>query len=509
MNNYQLYRTNLLLSGQMKWDLIIDSTQNALCVSDFHLTPISSNTPYTYKSDEYLIKNSHQDNVKAYYSANKGNFYKECLDAEFSHDWPIIYKENDIPKIIYSNIYDMGCKRSSQYNIYKKQFEFFCPLWLEHINGDIKFKIEVKASTDNTVLGANMLTLKEIDIDTLNFHNKFVEYFKNYIKNAGLIDGSDDVINIIFNNNTATVTGLNVNTGLFETHSIDNLIDNITSRERPLMEVDNMIIRAFADNSIICKQLFNFNLCFNLEDIFSSNITKLIYGENLIISITVYIGDTELSKKDFNTEYNHIKRFTIGTNTEYNVLDYLNDNNYIEFVNKNKFCQSICHWSLFDNNDYIFNVYDGFSGLYIDDNGIYENKHQYCNAPNTVIKKYDKSQNSAGWINIKNIVSWNEFYKYIKNPKKFKTDGTFINDSKYINNIKYKEIPEELKGMYILGLNTPTKLLASIIDSYFEDVVQIFNGVYMYVKDDLILLLTDNLDNLTFSKFLEEIKKIN
>ena len=55
MNNYQLYRTNVLLGGQMKWDLIIDSSQNTLYVSDFHLSPISNNTPYTYKSDEYLI----------------------------------------------------------------------------------------------------------------------------------------------------------------------------------------------------------------------------------------------------------------------------------------------------------------------------------------------------------------------------------------------------------------------------------------------------------------------
>ena len=129
MNNYQLYRTNLLLGGQMKWDLILESAQTSLYVSDFHLSPISNNTPYTYNSDEYLIKNTHTDNVKQYYNQNKSNFYKEYLNTEFSHNWPILCEKDEIINC-YSNIYDMGCKRSNRYNIHNKQFEFFCPLWL-------------------------------------------------------------------------------------------------------------------------------------------------------------------------------------------------------------------------------------------------------------------------------------------------------------------------------------------------------------------------------------------
>ena len=83
MDNFQLYRTNVFLGGQLKWDLIVDNSATRLHVADFHLSPISDNIPFIYKTDDVLIYNTHQDNVKAYYNANKGNFYKEGLDPKF------------------------------------------------------------------------------------------------------------------------------------------------------------------------------------------------------------------------------------------------------------------------------------------------------------------------------------------------------------------------------------------------------------------------------------------
>ena len=509
MNNYQLYRTNLLLGGQMKWDLIISSSQNTLYVSDFHLSPISNNAPYTYKSDEYLINNSHQDNVKAYYAANKGHFYNECLDAEFTHNWPLICHKDEILNI-YSNTYDMGCKRIKTYDKYHKQFEFFCPVWVEHLTDDISFKIEIKDTTNNNLLSSNTLTL---GVNTVNnkYHNEFIQYFNNYIKDAGIDVGTDDVLNIMFDNNMATITGLNASTGIFETRSINNLIDNITSRERPLMEVDDMLIQSFVNNSILCKQLLNFNLCFNINDIMSGGIVKMINGENVVVSVSVMIGDTVLEKKNFYSEYEYIDKFVTSNKPidfTKNVLDYLHDDKYIEFIDKNKFNQPICHWSLHDNPDYIFNVYEGFSGLTIEDNlnggyNIYENEHQYCNAPNTYISKADKQQNSTGWFTCYNVIKWNDFYKYINNVNKYKTQGTFIGgDCHFINNIKYKYIPKkinDMNGIYLIGLSMSNSMLETIHESF--ECVEIISGLLMLNIDDFVLLLTDNQDNFTFNVF--------
>ena len=116
MENFQLYRTNLFLGGQMKWDIIISSNNSSLLVSDFHLSPISNNIPYVHKTDEQLLNNTHQDNVKLYYNSIKGNFYNEGLDSIFNHNWPILCKEGEVLNA-YSNIYDMGCKRMKSYNL--------------------------------------------------------------------------------------------------------------------------------------------------------------------------------------------------------------------------------------------------------------------------------------------------------------------------------------------------------------------------------------------------------
>ena len=57
--NYQLYNTNILLGGQMKWDLVVGSNNDSLMVEDFHITPINDNIPYDKKSEDYLLNYSH------------------------------------------------------------------------------------------------------------------------------------------------------------------------------------------------------------------------------------------------------------------------------------------------------------------------------------------------------------------------------------------------------------------------------------------------------------------
>lgn len=496
-------------------DLIVGNVGNELKIIDYHLSPLSNSIPFVYKSDETLLNNTHQDNIKKYYHLIKGNFYNKGLSSEFYHNWPILIND-DLHFDNYSNVYDMGCKRTKHYNIYKKQFEFLCPLWIEHIDNNdnckLSFTISVKTVNNNKTICSKKLIFDFKNTNNVSTHDKFVKYLYKYCDDAGLFDGNDELLNIKFKTGNASVTGLDVSNGLFITKKIDSLITNITTRERPLMEVDNLLVDAFKNNTIIAKQLFNFNICFNLEDLFSKTLLNMIYGNKIIVSVIASINDVELENKDFYSNYEYIERISNDTNiidkSLSNVFSYLQDNKYIEFINKNKFAQNIIHWSLCDNNDYIFNVYNGFSGLLVNTNDknekIYvENEHQYGNAPNTFISQFSNFKNTAGWINIKNINSFGEFYKYLTQTNTLKYDGVNINnDISYINNIKYKKLEiDAFEDFFVLGLYTDTKTYSIISDSYDFKYLNKEASNLCYIKiSDLLILLTDDINDLTFKR---------
>lgn len=508
MENFQLYRTNLFLGGQMKWDIIISSNNSSLLVSDFHLSPISNNIPYVHKTDEQLLNNTHQDNVKLYYNSIKGNFYNEGLDSIFNHNWPILCKEGEVLNA-YSNIYDMGCKRMKSYNLYKKQFEFFCPLWIEHINKEIEFRFIAKPKNSDIILSSKRLNFNITNNIQNKFHNKFVKYFNEYINKAELNTGDDNLLKVLFKDHNSYIYGLDANTGEFTSKLVNYLIDNMLIRERPLLETDNMLIQTFVNNTIVAKQLFNFNFCFNLEDIMSENVINMLSGESIVVSIETYIDGKKLEKRDFYTNYEFIERCAYGDNNEksFNVLDYLHDNKSIEMINKNKFCQPICHWSLVENNDYIFNVYEGFSGIRVEDDCYFENLHQYRNASN-LNNTSASNASEITWINTERITTWNAFYKYIINTEKNKKRGSCVYENNFINNLKYKEIPrievEDYKGLYIIGLYVNKTVYTQILNNIerFELVkIPIDDSLIILRKENLLMIVTIDINKLTFKEF--------
>lgn len=543
MENFQLYRTNLLLGGQVKWDIVLDNDNNKLYVNDFNLTPISDNIPYTYKYNVNLLNYNHQTNLKTFYKQIEGNFYDEGLDDMFNNTWPTIIKLGERPDNVYSNIYDMGCKRSKHYNRYKKQFEFFCPLWLEHVNKSIEFKITINSIINkNGDIKKSLISSRTIDIlaDSNSKDNKtndkFAKYLKNYIQYVGIDEGNDRLINIKFKKPTASyVSGIYIPSGIKMTRGIYNIVNNMVTRERPVMETDNMIMNCFVNNNMICSQLFNFNLCFNIEDIISSTTNRFLKGEKLNVCVDVIVDGKELDKRDFYCNYDFIAKekcydFTtmLSKNKieEYkeshpeifdsiNVLDHLQDNKYIDFINKNKYCPKICHWSLNDNTSYIFNIYRGFDGYSIvetetddDQNNIIfiENEHQYGSTPDTLISEYSLANNNIGWINYVELNYWSDFYDYILNTDKYlSSKATLLNGQTYINGLKYNFIPYKNEPKYVIFIKTTSKILNNIYNSFSDEISRINSSsntgyeLILLVKNNLIMFITDNFNNLTFA----------
>ena len=433
MTNYQLYHTNVYLGGQMKYDLVLSPSGGDLVVSDFHISPIFPLIPFNKYAKENLLNYSHQENIKRFYRQISSSFYNQKVNPMLENPYPIM---TEYSGKLYDDTYEMGCRRMS-YKLYNRQFEFLCPLWLEKLEEGEYLNFELSIYTNMNQ--KSPLSKKNIIFRPktgCSFHNKFVEYLNNYLDYTGIrSNGVDSVFNIDPISQISMVEGLNVETGMNQVKQLPHLLTNLFGRELPLMEFDNHIIRSLQDNKLITKQLFNFNLCFNPEHLISDYILGLMGCEKFTIKLNVAVekengGSYSLDVCDLYSNYEYIpKKYcgprAININSNYttkdvtdawkrykysgaangeliepNVLEYMKDYKCVDYIDKNKITQPIIHWSLYDNNDYIFNAYNGFGGYHITGvNTMEYSDHKYDNTPSLRHTEFVAPQNSNCWCN--------------------------------------------------------------------------------------------------------------
>ena len=83
--NCQLYRSNVLLGGQMKYDLILDSDGAQTYVKDLHITPISSRAPYNKYTVDNLFFYNHHENIVSFYKKFSGSFYNDFINQQLGY----------------------------------------------------------------------------------------------------------------------------------------------------------------------------------------------------------------------------------------------------------------------------------------------------------------------------------------------------------------------------------------------------------------------------------------
>lgn len=358
MNNYQLASTNISLGGQMMWNLQIKGCKGGLCVSDFFLSPISKWIPYN-RPDRDLLNYSHEENIKDLFDTISGDFFEAKLDPIFSTKMPII-TENPETVNTYCDVYDTGVSRTS---ILKtgKSLQLFCPVWLEDFKSgkEITFRINMFTKIEGNNRGIEVV--KDLKLNIVNecdYHNRFVNYFNNYINNIVDKDDliGDKLINIDFDNWYMSIEGINTQNGQVTNKNISYVLPNLVSRFRPMMDTDDLIISNFANNNIICKQLFNFNFLFDIENLLSHDIFMQMKGEKLFFEVKCFVGGEELELKSFSYDYS--EDFNIkDSNPSKKPLDFFEDYNSIQHMDKNKLSPQIIHWSSTLDNEYIFNIY--------------------------------------------------------------------------------------------------------------------------------------------------------
>lgn len=462
MHNYQLYRTNPRLSGQLKWNIIVNEWDNELYVKNMFISPIADLSHRVVSTSEYTMRESHAENIVAFSEYMKGSFYSIAANRIIDTSRPVIsnsintknwtyVKEpgNTIDYNLFDDTYNMGVKRTSSYQKYGKQFEVFCPVWIESCD-TIIFRFHKYMG--QTYMGSQNLTINVADVGNTNVsipHNNFVRYFKTYVNNTvgANLGRSPMYINLSpqLNDKTTTeIRGISIKTGRWTTISLDSnyLSENLKDQEMPMMEFDNKIVSQFKENNIICPQLFNFNFLFDIDDLVNDwerNVIRENADRDFHIKIGVNIDGEELDIVDFYTNYEYIPSVV----PDKNVLSELRDYECVDLVDKNKINPHIFHWCLEDNENYLFNLYRGF--------GTPEMPESYDGASNLYIREYKPLLRNNKWM-LKslndNFIEFNEvrallflqniadkqahLYEYIMET--FNRNGCWLNNVKYHTN---------------------------------------------------------------------------
>lgn len=514
--NWQLYRTLPKLSGNMKLDLVVslndvlndDGTVNTdepgkAYVTGAHLRPLSPYVNYTPIADERLMDRPHQMNIKRFYEKTQSQFYEHMIDPRLASDWPMIIPPSEMPDLKYIKEFDdtyfAGAQRM-QHSLYGTTHEVLVPVWLDQARG-IKFDINIKCGNEIKTytldLSPEYLYGKEGKEYRYNkdqkFHNDFVEYLLNYFDYAGIADGNNNVMSINFEDNMATLRGLQVNTGNILTRQNLNIARNLLFRERPLLEANSLLTNSFMDYKMILPQLINFNLCFDWSEQPTDDAQKLLY--NIEVSTKViraakdmfmgYTGDPnwesilddhgkhsyrwyELSNGDFYTNHHYVPRIKVGELTDYqdenkyknsayyndddniiNALSYKYDHMCTDLIHENKMAQSICHWHYAKDpdGDQLFNLYDGFGAYATDASGKIAQQwpHGFGSTPDINDTTYNPLMDNAIWAGIPLMV---ETYSNI--TKLFDTSGDYFKNfkslSKFINGIDFAYDPTNLSN---------------------------------------------------------------
>ena len=451
--NYQLYRTLPKLGGNMQLDLVISphittlDNKKQIYVSEFHVRPIR-NRGYKPNLSEDLTNSPHQINISQFFKDTQSIFYGYKTDLESSNF--LVYSKKDCENIKYlqnwDDVYWCGTQRM-KIGLYGTTHETLVPVWIECSNG-VKLIIEILDEVDTVVDNFELNLSKDCVYNPeQKFHNKFVKYLLAYFEYCNFTKGNVGNMYLDFDKNKAYLRGIDVRSGNLVTTENLHILNNLTHRERPLLEGNSLLTNLFPDNYLITPQLINFNICFNSKDFFTTSSNTLtpykirVRVHNLS---DVNLDNTQnlkwkvLEQRDIYTNHEYIPRQLLADNySEYsqfydddtlrlNALDYLKDNTNTNIIHENKIVQNICHWSPVDshNADLLFNVYDGM-GSYSrgDKDGFKLNQHTLPLQLDLTETKYNRATQNITWAGTPAIGDGREINEIFANPEKYIKNG--------------------------------------------------------------------------------------
>lgn len=517
---YQLLKTSPYLGGQIRWDIPMyyhyDNGVHIMDTPELHIVPLNDNIIFNEGNSWETFNHTHLENIKHLFNEIGDAFYSSEGEWTGNH-W--LYNNGDIVDP-YSHIYNMGARRV-RFSRYKKQFSYLCPLWISEETDPrlFEFEFSIKVSGEDRdhivrrVLGLSQ-NICDYMAEYLNKSARFCEPDPS-APDPGYQGVNDDLLSIKFDPDYAFITGVQVDKGRYATNDISYMIRDILHREIPMIEFDNILLAKFRESKIIAQQLINLNFLFNMEDI-SYILKESLLGKHITVALRVKYDGKYLPIKDFYTNYSDIPVYRVDRSTlshTKNVCEYMGDNIIIDYMYTNKFTQPIFHWTMVENPTYIYNFYDGFAPVFIDNNEFYRIQGRYYDQADISQDLHTVYNNAASWCKTTDltgltgasIISYNE--SVMDDPTYFASQ-LFINMDtgiSYLNNNRFDLTNLDLT-LYDLSDLPPIYLYTMIKDvgeiscSNIGVDPQLNASMIIYQDDDKIVIRFES-DDISYSTY--------
>ena len=476
----QLAKTSPYLTGQFKLDIELFYRDGEIRSGDCHVSPLSDSLGETDSSDVPFFNCKLSDHIKRLRTRLGDLFYSDSpsLTSE-----KILYGNNQVSGELkwqdtYDHTYQSGVSRM-RYEKYGKQFQLLCPVWVDRaddlLSTEFIFKIKAFDSDVETAESA------------FSFSGDLRKVLQEYL--TGI---SPDLLNINLDREEVNIKGLEASTGTVITKDVSYYLDKLLDRERPVIETDSMLCQLLPSNDMIARQVINLNFCFNMTDImpeyFASamqmhqwtvwcDMRKLISTEKVHSASDPY---RKIPFCDLYTNYWHIPSYAGDSANGHfddskNALDYLEDHRCVDYIMVNKVTQPIFHWALLENPDYLYNYYNGFSPVTIDQDGR-DSLAQglFFGQPNPYQKEYKVGTNTLNWCKIHDLRTSQNVLADTENLYSSMGDSAFSRFEAKMNGVNWS------MGMKFSESDVyypPTYV--NIIYVNEEDIEDIYSNVYM------------------------------
>ena len=344
---YQLYRTNVALTGNVKIGCYLKNDEVYHC----SLNPVSSATPI-YPYGVNLKFSTYGRDLVQFHKKYQSGFYSPHLDSK-------VTEEGDFKVMVDDDKFFNPTPGDAQYGLKRvslqkngKELTVFTPIF---INNETELPTYVKfivSKPDGTKIYTKYINLSGSQLKS---------YLERslYEMNGKTQDGAVKDPHIINADPTAdysVVRGLSTVSGdMIEVKS--DLLSRCLAHGMTYSEFNRYICAEYERYNIICPWILNLCWYFNLDDIIPNR---------TLCSVTDY----QTLRIDVEYADNNNKPFTKGDldfntyNLPGNVLGYLHDPDVTDIKHETVEHIQPCinSWSI-GNSDYIFNAYPGFDGI--------------------------------------------------------------------------------------------------------------------------------------------------